>query len=370
MYTLLIADDEADERVLIRFLLKDFGDTFHILEAQNGRDALELLSNNHVDVLLSDIQMPFINGIELVSQTKEQNTDIEVLFFSGYDDFAYVKAALSLKAVNYILKPVDPDEFHKILTEIVNRLDSHKIEFLKSEQYIEDHFHDTVSGMQTENSNHVSIDDTTSLLLDSIESAIKMKQPEQLSKHVHTLLDQYADIPNLSHIYIRYVCTTLLKMLIGALPEKPVEYLQNAAKEIYSFRHFSDIVKLVEYHLSLVVEKFEQEQNASNYAIYQVEQYIRLHYSEDLTLNTLADLVYLNPNYLSNIFTQVTGGTLNKYIKQIRMEKAQELLLNTNMKVTDISQAVGYPNTSYFCKSFQKLYGTTPERFRQGESKS
>ena len=367
MYTLLIADDEADERTLIRFLLNDFRNTFHILEAQNGRDALELLTNNHVDILLSDIQMPFLSGIELVSQVKEKNPDIEVLFFSGYDDFSYVKAALSLKAVNYILKPVDPDEFHKVLTEIVDRLDSHKIEFSKSEQYIEAHFHDIASNATNKNSAQASIDDTTSLLLHKIEAAIRTKQAAELSGQVHALLDKYAEISNLSHIYIRHVCTTLLKLLISALPAQSDEDLQNAAKEIYSFRRFSDIVKLLDYYLSLVTGIFEQEQSASNYAVYQVEQYILLHYGEDLTLNALADLVYLNPNYLSNMFAQVTGCTLHKYIKQIRMEKAQELLLNTNMKVSDISQAVGYPNASYFCKSFQKLFGTTPERFRQGE---
>lgn len=370
MYTILIADDETDERALIRFLLNDFKDIFHILEAPNGRDALELLTSRHVDVLLSDIQMPFINGIELVSQVKEKNPDIEVLFFSGYDDFSYVKAALSLRAVNYILKPVDPVEFHKLLTEIVNHLDSHKIEFSKSEQYIETHFHDIVHKVPIENSTPVSIDDTTSLLFHDIEIAIRTKQSEQLSNQVHILLDKYAVMPNLSHIYIRHECTTLLKMLISVLPAQSDEDLQTAAKEIYSFRHFSDIIKMIEYYLSLVINVFDQEQNASNYAIYQVEQYIRTHYNEDLTLNTLADLVYLNPNYLSNIFAQVTGCTLNKYIKQMRMEKAQELLLNSNMKVTDISQAVGYPNTSYFCKSFQKLFGTTPERFRQGEPKA
>jgi len=370
MYTLLIADDEADERTLIRFLLNGFKDVFYILEAPNGRDALELLTSNHVDILLSDIQMPFINGIELVSQIKSKNPDIEVLFFSGYDDFTYVKAALSLKAVNYILKPVDPVEFHKLITEIVERLDSHKIEFSKSEQYIEEHFHDIARKAPDEDTGHTSIDDTTSLLLHNIETALKMKQPEQLSKQVHSLLDKYADIPNLSHFYIRHVCTTLLKMLINILPAQSHEDLQNAAKEVFSFRHFSDIVKMIEHYLSLVTDIFQQEQNASNYAIYQVVQYIHMHYNEDLTLNTLADLVYLNPNYLSNVFSQVTGCTLNKYIKQIRMEKAQELLLHTNMKVTDISQAIGYPNTSYFCKSFQKLFGTTPERFRQGEPKS
>lgn len=366
MYTLLIADDEMDERTLIRFLLNDFKSIFHILEAQNGRDALELLKNNHVDVLLSDIQMPFINGIELVRKVKENNPDIEVLFFSGYDDFSYVKAALSLKAVNYILKPIDPDEFHKLLTDIISHLDSRKIEFSKSEQYIEKQFHDIGYKESSVNYDASSIDDST--LLHNIETAVQTKQSETLSQQVHILLDKYAGITNVSHIYIRYVCTTLLKILINVLPAQSDEDLQKAIKEIYSFRHFSDIVKTIEYYLSLVINLFEQEQSASNYAIYQVEQYIRIHYKEDLTLNKLADLVYLNPNYLSNIFSQTTGCTLNKYIKQIRMDEAQKLLLNTNMKVTDISQAVGYPNTSYFCKSFQKLFGTTPERFRQRET--
>ncbi len=368
MYTLLIADDETDERTLIRFLLNEFKNTFHILEAKNGREALLLLTDNHVDVLLSDIQMPFLNGIELVSQVKEKNPDIEVLFFSGYDDFSYVKAALSLKAVNYILKPVDPDEFHKLLTEIVDRLDSRKIEFSKSEKYIEEHFHDIAHNMPIKDSSPASIDEDTNLLLHDIESSIKMKQAAHLSEQVHTLLDKYTDIPKLSHIYIRHVCTTLLKMLISALPVQTDEDLQNAVKEIYSFRRFSDIIKMIEHYLDLVINIFEQEQHTSNYAIYQVEQYIRLHYHEDITLNSLADLVYLNPNYLSNVFAQVTGCTLNRYIKQIRMEKAQELLLNTNMKVSDISQAVGYPNTSYFCKSFQKMFGATPERFRQRDT--
>ena len=368
MYTLLIADDETDERTLIRFLLNEYKNTFHILEAKNGREALLLLTDNHVDILLSDIQMPFLNGIELVSQVKEKNPDIEVLFFSGYDDFSYVKAALSLKAVNYILKPVDPDEFHKLLTEIVDRLDSRKIEFSKSEKYIEEHFHDIAHNMPMKNPSPASIDEDTNLLLHDIESSIKMKQAAHLSEQVHTLFDKYTHIPELSHIYIRHVCTTLLKMLISALPVQTDEDMQNAVKEIYSFRRFSDIIKMIEHYLDLVINIFEQEQNSSNYAIYQVEQYIRLHYPEDITLNSLADLVYLNPNYLSNVFAQVTGCTLNRYIKQIRMEKAQELLLNTNMKVSDISQAVGYPNTSYFCKSFQKMFGATPERFRQRDT--
>lgn len=157
---------------------------------------------------------------------------------------------------------------------------------------------------------------------------------------------------------------------MDAAPEQTEEDFQKAVREIYTFRHFSDIVELIERYLDMAAASIRQELDAPNYAVHQVKQYIHLHYAEDLSLNLLADLVYLNPKYLSNIFTQSTGCNLNKYIRRVRMEKACELLLDTNMKVSDISQAVGYPNPSYFCKTFQEIYGTTPDRFRQGTERA
>lgn len=89
-----------------------------------------------------------------------------------------------------------------------------------------------------------------------------------------------------------------------------------------------------------------------------------LHYHEDLKLHHLAEQVYLSSNYLSNIFTKHTGCSLNKYIKEVRLKKAQELLLSTNMKVADIGRRVGYDNTSYFIKKYQEKFGVTPEKYR------
>lgn len=65
------------------------------------------------------------------------------------------------------------------------------------------------------------------------------------------------------------------------------------------------------------------------------------------------------------MFIQVTGSNLNKYIKNVRMEKAKELLLTTNMKIADISQEVGYSYVSYFCRIFQEDYKMTPDTYRQ-----
>lgn len=97
MYTVLVADDEKLERDLIRFLLtRDFSGRFRILEAAHGEKALNLIRQEKVDILLTDVQMPFLSGIELARGARLLTPDMEILFFSGFDDFEYVKNALLL----------------------------------------------------------------------------------------------------------------------------------------------------------------------------------------------------------------------------------------------------------------------------------
>lgn len=365
MFTLLIADDEVTERELIRFLLKDFQETFKIIEASNGKEALSIILKESIDILLSDIQMPFLNGIELATKAKATFPDIEVLFFSGYDDFSYVQNALSLKAVNYILKPVNPVEFYNSITDIIKRLNSRVIQFTKSERYIESSFHDE-DIPQTESDTTITDGslEEDSLLLQKINLAISMKQSEELVTVVHRLLNKYKSAKNLSHIYVRYICTSILEALFSSFTNSSKAEFEEAAKRIYSFQHFCDISELIELYLNKAISQINQALEGTNYAVNLVKQYINDYYEQDLTLVVLADMVYLSPNYLSNIFTKTTGKSINKYIRQVRIQRAKELLINTNMKIWDISIRVGYPNPSYFCKIFQAQVGTTPEKFR------
>ena len=97
-----------------------------------------------------------------------------------------------------------------------------------------------------------------------------------------------------------------------------------------------------------------------------VKKYIYQHYDEDLNLEMLAEKVYLSSGYLSFIFKKETGMNLNRFIRVFRMEKAKELLCNTNMKVAQISEKVGFANVSYFCRSFREYYGSSPESYRKG----
>ena len=82
----------------------------------------------------------------------------------------------------------------------------------------------------------------------------------------------------------------------------------------------------------------------------------------------LASQVYLTPDYLSRLFKKSTKKSLSQYVRQVRMEKASELLRTTSLKVIDIGISVGYPNYSYFCQSFREYYGKSPEKYRREDS--
>lgn len=122
MHRILIVDDEKDERSVIRFLLNKYNFELDIAEAANGKEAISQLRNQSVDILFTDVKMPFINGIELAAKARELHPDIQIIFFSGHDDFDFVKKALSLRAVDYILKPVKPLEFKNTILSVIQNI--------------------------------------------------------------------------------------------------------------------------------------------------------------------------------------------------------------------------------------------------------
>ncbi len=121
---IIIADDNKVIREEICEILKRVSDDI-IVEKQfsNGLDALEWLRLNEVDLVISDIQMPKLNGIELIEAINNEGIDTNVVFLSCYEDFSYVKAALQNRAVDYILKPFSEEEAMNVIRKVYNELD-------------------------------------------------------------------------------------------------------------------------------------------------------------------------------------------------------------------------------------------------------
>ncbi|MBO4266760.1 MAG: response regulator, partial [Lachnospiraceae bacterium] len=124
LYKVLLVDDEEEVREAIRKRInwEEIGFTV-VGTAENGEEALELAENCEPDVVMTDIQMPFMDGITLLKKLKERIPDLRSVIFSGYDDFEYAKEAIRLEAEEYILKPVDADELRNIFVRIRQRLD-------------------------------------------------------------------------------------------------------------------------------------------------------------------------------------------------------------------------------------------------------
>lgn len=125
MYRVLVVDDEKLERDGIRFLLSMEEGEWEIYEAANGKLALNELRKHPVDLMLTDIKMPHMDGLELSKKAREEYPDLEIIIFSGYGDFAFAQEAIRYGVTDYVLKPVDPDRFHdtiqKIQKEIASR---------------------------------------------------------------------------------------------------------------------------------------------------------------------------------------------------------------------------------------------------------
>ena len=99
--------------------------------------------------------------------------------------------------------------------------------------------------------------------------------------------------------------------------------------------------------------------------ISQVFSYITNHYSEMLYLDLIAQRVNMNPKYLSRVFKNKVGITITEYISMVRISKAKELLVKTNMKIEEIGTAVGFENRTTFFRLFKKMEGMPPNRYRK-----
>lgn len=97
----------------------------------------------------------------------------------------------------------------------------------------------------------------------------------------------------------------------------------------------------------------------------ELEKYIKENYNKNLTLKSVAQKFYLNPVYLGQLFKKHYGVYFNSYLQKIRVEEAKRLLMSTNMKIYEISQAVGYNDTDYFIQCFTKFCNMTPNQFRK-----
>lgn len=122
-YKVLLADDEQIERMaLARRLLKRFGENLVILQAVDGTEAIKLCSQERCQIVIMDISMPEMNGVEAAEQIRRLDEGCEIIFLTAYDEFSYAKRAIAIHALDYLLKPCEEEELTSVMEEAMRRI--------------------------------------------------------------------------------------------------------------------------------------------------------------------------------------------------------------------------------------------------------
>ncbi len=247
---LLIVDDEPIIRRGIRSLV-DFEvlGIEEVLEAMNGEQALKLFEEKLPEIVLADINMPKMNGLEFSSKVKAIKESTKIALITGYDYFDYAQKAIKIGVDDYILKPVSKTDIQQLLAKLVGEV---------REQHKNEKAQEIISGMS---GNDVLAEDTG------------------YKKELQLLLDEHLNNPSLS-------------------------------------------------------------------------------------LTFLAEEMGLSNGYLSGLFKKLFQVSFKEYVLEARLDKARLMLLSSDMKNYEISDAIGFSDPNYFSLVFKKKYGMSPNKYR------
>nr|WP_275890636.1 response regulator [Clostridium perfringens] len=208
----MVADDEQLERSVLIAILKKNLRVKEIIEARNGKEALELNRELNPDIIIMDIKMPGINGIKALELIKKENPNKEIIMLTAYDDFEFIHKVLVLGGSDYILKPIKPDKIMEIVDNIIDKVENKGIE-LGDKKHIDEKYLD--SSLTNEEK---IVDKVSKYIDDNMDKMLK--------------LEELASICNLSPGYFSRVFKKETgKTVITYINEKKVERAKKLLKE-------------------------------------------------------------------------------------------------------------------------------------------
>ena len=492
MKTLLIVEDEKMIRQGIKTMVQRSGVPVEVIvECNNGETALEIIKEQKIDVMFTDIRMPKMDGIELVKRMQECEHVPITVAISGYDDFSYAVEMLRNGVREYLLKPIEREQIADILRKLNAEIESQKeqqatqlqmgyqqikhmlvtqdmteeelealekqyarqagSQLLNGEYYVccknsakrevkvqdciyldrverndvyvvpctgidallqlelcdayvgisgvqkglcqlKQAYEEAVSmrhiaymrnrssqyfGSETERISESLVTEAGKLLTEGSNmqrvQLLGTERTDELSKSFKQLFfvarngritpQQYEDCLKLFFAEVEKTYTSALA---------DVEELLKECKDIWA----ADCVdayeeKLMEFVI-LLQEKINHQfdVNKNTQKMRSAIDYIEAHYADDLNMAVVSNYISMNYSLFSYSFKQYTGSNFVNYLKDIRMREAKKLLAETEMKIIEISQTVGYDNEKHFMKLFKNTYGVSPTEYRKNMNRA
>jgi two-component system response regulator YesN len=472
MWNLLLLEDEPFVRRSIRQAINWEALGFKVVaEAEDGSEAWELMQAHQVDVVLSDIMMPIMNGIELIRTAKHNGHEAEFIMLTCVNEFEYARLALQYGAVGYLLKAsMDVEELKTLLLKIKQNLIKKRDQRAKAPMF--NLYHKvwrSIHGMEdmeqkedeeglprlpsyvrlfVGSANNASIANDRMIDLFNtnchdkllvhrfvnwgiatvfVWSDVRCIPITQVSREVSSTpwqtsealkegwvsllqrinrswYDLDASIQTMGGLQVENLawkkepfilsqfeasrwaeCEKSLRSLWNYFKEQrlAVVMVKEAADRLdKSFAKLSNqmpagkaVWDAVESHSQALDQLVDRVQRYSNLRmketitdhpeINKIIEFVNRHYDKELTLKGMAKYVNMGEQYLSGLFKKKTGEQFIQYVQRIRIERACYCLAETDLRVAEICEQVGFVHLNYFLKQFKKWTGFTPSEFRE-----
>ncbi|QAA30265.1 response regulator [Clostridium manihotivorum] len=398
MWKLLVADDEPKIRRGIVGLFDWSSLNIQVIgQAEDGEVALKIIEEERPDIILLDICMPFLSGLDLVEKIRSRLSTSIIIIISGYDEFAYAQKALKLKVFDYILKPIDSDMLGNVIDKAIKELNKIKEErsYLDwSNKQIEDN---SEALKQSFLSNWVNGRLNYEQLLDEL-NFFDIKFNNNLGIMVLTVVERLSLVVsgnNWQKKTLNFAITNIVSEVLSNWTtvlafvddedniviimdtENNLEWFGLCSlieEKIYNYLHYTVIVeqKRVNNILSItesykaIIEGIARKVKYKPVVLLAIRYINKNYFVNDLNLEKVAEEFEVNPSYLSKLLKQQTGMSFIDYVTNIRINKAMCIMEDPSVKIYEVAELVGYSNQHYFCKAFKKVTGFSPSEYRGG----
>ena len=362
-YSVVIIDDEPWTREVVKHLgrWKELGLTI-AGEASDGDLGLQMVRELQPDIILTDVRMPYLNGIELIRTLRDENNDAQVIFFSGYDDSAYIRSALRLGADDYLLKPIKPNELNERLEQCVEARKRRAAEQNKSGAAMTKApgFIDTAWAKPFY------------VLCEALQLALQSGDVPAVEKklaEIRALIVQNeGDEPRSSSlIQVYYALMGTLQRFISSSGYS-VDEVFGKNDTAFVFGRESTCAALFRFTRELLLVAIERvsdlTRNSTKLNLEAVRDFAKESYTRGITLEETAAHFFVTKEYLSKVFKMKFGEGFTEYVTKLRMERALRLMCEYDIAIKDIGPAVGYLDTAHFYRVFKKHFGFTPGQMR------
>lgn len=341
MYRILIVDDEPMILKGLTVFIRQSGvPVSSIREAANGAEALEAVREELPDFVFTDIRMPVMDGLALCEKLAEMDAPVQTVVISGYDDFTYAQTCMSYGVREYLLKPIGKRQLHDTLGRLVQRASK-----LGRSAYL----------------SVAKIDEW----LERFEQAIYYVDRAQAQELLQSWADEISGY-RLHDAEKTEMLEEFYALLMKKLKARDVPIPLAECLQLERGLPFADAWNRFEDNVGQTLENLHRRRKGKlKDPIEEAKAYIERNLASEVSLEEVADLLGLHPNYFSVMFKQMTGETFVQYRTKRRMEYAKRMLGEERHRITDISYAVGYADHSNFTKTFKKYEGISPSEYRQ-----